>query len=96
MQCRCHGVLHCALGLYCYISVKALSNHEQEAGCIYVNNEGPWNAICTLAVTVPRDQLRLYWAFCLMLLVIIKVHTHAPYGDIVPVYLVQEKKKFQA
>ena len=27
-------------------------HHEQEAGCIYVNNVGPWNAKNTFAITV--------------------------------------------
>ena len=27
---------------------RALSHHKQEAGCIYVNNAGPWNAIMHL------------------------------------------------
>ena len=27
---------------------QALSHHKQEAGCIFVNNAGPWNAIMYL------------------------------------------------
>ena len=27
---------------------QVLSHHKQEAGCIYVNNVGPWNAITHL------------------------------------------------
>ena len=27
---------------------RPLSHHKQEAGCIYVNNAGPWNAIMHL------------------------------------------------
>ena len=38
---------------------RALSHHKQEAGCIYVNNAGPWNAIMHLDCTVPKDRLRL-------------------------------------
>ena len=37
----------------------ALSHNKQEAGCIYVNNAGPWNAIMHLDCTVPKDRLRL-------------------------------------
>ena len=38
---------------------RALSHHKQEAGCIYVNNAGPWNAIIHLGYTVTKDRLRL-------------------------------------
>ena len=38
---------------------QVLSHHKQEVGCIHVNNAGLGMQLCTLAITVLRDQFRL-------------------------------------
>ena len=48
--CALHARVYLLLLIVCLHMhlMNALSHHKQEAGCIYINNAGPWNAIMHL------------------------------------------------